>query len=258
MIWNFPGRNLTSIGMCRYYLRIFFLEPTTYSRHVLHHHVSGFGNQHPRVAGVVLKEWRAQKVSEGPGTKRVIEYGIRLDWPDVTDENAKPAYMRNMAYVPCDCKTCFFCIEGLTHGVDHQSRGHQATNAVETCPNNQTIIANSPIQCRVCYRQIRLKYPNWTVEKVSSKCHKTHLGCCKCQVIVCETCWPSFGHDLEAKKWLVESTIYKCQNERFTNSPFCQHWTISVKPFTGRRTFYSLHSLYAAWCSCWRPFTMVN
>jgi hypothetical protein len=48
---------------------------------------------------------------------------------------------------------------------------------------------------------ISLEHPDWTVDKVRAKCHKTRLGCCKCQVIICETCWPSFGHDLEAKKW---------------------------------------------------------
>jgi hypothetical protein len=40
--------------------------------------------------------------------QKVIEYGKRLDWTDYTDENAKPAYMRNMGYIPCDCKTCYF------------------------------------------------------------------------------------------------------------------------------------------------------
>jgi exo-beta-1,3-glucanase (GH17 family) len=38
------------------------------------------------------------------------------------------------------------------------------------------------------------------MERVKSQCHQTCLGCGTCQVIVCETCWPSFGHDLEAKK----------------------------------------------------------
>jgi hypothetical protein len=110
-----------------------FLEPMTYSRHVLHHHVSGFGNQHPRVAGVVLKEWRAQQVSEGPGTES----------------------------------------DSLRHSIGLAGRHGR-------------------------------------------------------------------------------------QNERFTNSPFCRGWTISVKPFTPRRSPYSLNLLCAAWCSCWRPFTIIN
>jgi hypothetical protein len=103
--------------------------------------------------------------------------------------------------IPCECKTCFFCIRGLTHGVDHRWRGRlSTTNATETCPNERIVIAVNPQRCRACYQQLRLEHPDSTVKRVKSRCHQTRLGCSKCQVIVCEACWPSFGHDLEGKK----------------------------------------------------------
>jgi Transposase IS4 len=190
----------TSIRTCRYYLRIFFwnIDGILHAMYCIIVFLGSEMSTH-KWKGYCSKNGGREKFQKDLAQK-VIEYGIRLDWTDVTDENAKPAYMRNMAYVPCDCKTCFFCIEGLTHGVDHRSRGHQATIEVGTCPNNRTIIANSPGRCRLCYQQLRLEHPDWTVERAKSKCHKTRMGCCKCQVIICETCWPSFGHDLEAKK----------------------------------------------------------
>jgi hypothetical protein len=191
----------TSIRTCRYYLRIFCwsLDGILHAMYCI---ILFLGTE------IGNHEWQRFCSKNGGREKfqkdlaqKVIAYGISLDWPDITNENAKPAYMRNMAYIPCDCKTCFFCIKGLTHGVDHQWQGRLSTrNDTETCPNERIVIASTPQRCRACYQQLRLEYHDWTVKRVKSRCHQTRLGCSKCQVIVCETCWPTFGHDLEGKK----------------------------------------------------------
>jgi hypothetical protein len=51
--------------------------------------------------------------------QELIAYAIHKDWRNVEDEMTKPAYMRKSLYVPCGCKMCFFCQEGLMHGVNH-------------------------------------------------------------------------------------------------------------------------------------------
>jgi hypothetical protein len=84
--------------------------------------------------------------------QKVMAYSISLDWPDITDENAKPVYMQKMTYVPCDCKTCFVCIKGLTHGVDHKWRGSRSINASGTCPTNRIVIAGNTQRFRSCYQ----------------------------------------------------------------------------------------------------------
>jgi hypothetical protein len=183
-----------------------------------------------------------------------------LDWIDITDENVKPAYMWNMAYIPCCCKTCFFCINWLTHGVDHWWRQRLSTNTTETCPNEQRIvIAGNPQWCRACYQQLRLEHPDWTVKRVESRCHQTRLGCSKCQVIVCETCWSSFGHDLEWKEWLVETNKNSCQDGQIFSLlnklclTFHTKTTTVLTPF-----FFNKLVLCVAWCTSWMPFLVLS
>jgi hypothetical protein len=57
----------------------------------------------------------------------LISRGFGMDWSDVGDSDKKPVlYMRKEDYMlPCACKACFFCKNGLTtHGVeDHKKKG---------------------------------------------------------------------------------------------------------------------------------------
>jgi hypothetical protein len=53
----------------------------------------------------------------------LISWGITMDWSDIEDIDNKPVYMRKQDYVPCACKLCFFCTNGLTHGIDHKKKG---------------------------------------------------------------------------------------------------------------------------------------
>jgi hypothetical protein len=46
----------------------------------------------------------------------LISQGITMDWSDIEDINNKPGYIREEDYLPCACKVCFFCTNGLRMG----------------------------------------------------------------------------------------------------------------------------------------------
>jgi hypothetical protein len=52
---------------------------------------------------------------------QLIDYGIRLDWKgdqdDLDNDAGKPAWVRRVGFILCDCKCCFFCTTGRTTGV---------------------------------------------------------------------------------------------------------------------------------------------
>ena len=64
----------------------------------------------------------------------LIQYAIELDWKDPFDEKKKPHWMRQIRYIPCGCKECFFCLKGKTKGV-HHDRSHIVT----TLPNSRKL-----------------------------------------------------------------------------------------------------------------------
>jgi hypothetical protein len=130
----------------------------------------------------------------------LIAYAIRKDWKHVEDETAKPAYMRKVSYVPCGCKTCFFCQEGLTHGIDHRYRGHNIIPQMDSCPTERKTISKYPERCRVCYEECRARNPQSHFDDVDKLCHKTRKGCSYSQVHVCDTHWEAFPHDNKENK----------------------------------------------------------
>ena len=44
----------------------------------------------------------------------IMECGIKYDWPAPYDNNVRPEWLRQTAYVPCACGLCFFCKNGKT------------------------------------------------------------------------------------------------------------------------------------------------
>ena len=42
----------------------------------------------------------------------IMNYALSLDWDGNPDN--RPDYVREDAFNPCDCKTCLFCVHGLT------------------------------------------------------------------------------------------------------------------------------------------------
>ena len=38
----------------------------------------------------------------------VMEYGIKKEWDDDTDDKLQPKWMRQLEFIPCNCDKCFF------------------------------------------------------------------------------------------------------------------------------------------------------
>ena len=78
-----------------------------------------------QVWGVINEDWKRYK-SKNNGRHdfqidlgiALLNYGIGLDW--VGDE--RPDYMRTGEFIPCDCKKCYFCLNGHTTGIAHAGR----------------------------------------------------------------------------------------------------------------------------------------
>ena len=49
----------------------------------------------------------------------VLEHGIKLDWKEPYNNEDKPQWIRQQPFLPCACKQCFFCKNGMTTGIDH-------------------------------------------------------------------------------------------------------------------------------------------
>ena len=37
-----------------------------------------------------------------------MEYGIKKEWDDDTDDKLQPKWMRQLEFIPCNCDKCFF------------------------------------------------------------------------------------------------------------------------------------------------------
>ena len=77
----------------------------------------------------IREDWK-KYLSKQNGRKRfqidlgllLMEYGIRLDWKDVSTRKNKPKWMRQTDLKPCNCLKCFFCKEEITNGIYHLKR----------------------------------------------------------------------------------------------------------------------------------------
>lgn len=130
---------------------------------------------------------------------QLLEYAIKLDWPAPYEESKRPAWVRQKAFIPCNCGVCFFCKNGMTTGIAHKPklpfrpgvvpRGHAADRAKVTRTSRA---------CTFCYSKFREQYKKTKNKKQILKlCNTTNKGCPKCGpkgTIVCEVCWNSFVH----------------------------------------------------------------
>ena len=53
---------------------------------------------------------------------QLIDYGIRMDWRNPDDPKDKPAWVHQVALLPCDCQHCFFCTTGKMTGISHKPK----------------------------------------------------------------------------------------------------------------------------------------
>lgn len=86
----------------------------------------------------------------------LVAQGIRDDW---TVPANKPGWMRKMNLLPCDCKTCYFCVRGFTSGVQHKPKvsaaqkaeaAATATAAATAVKTHAWVQASSENRCGLC------------------------------------------------------------------------------------------------------------
>ena len=62
----------------------------------------------------------------------LVAQGLSDDWdgaPTAVTAMDKPKWMRKRNVLPCSCKTCYFCVHGMTHGVAHKTKVSAAAAA---------------------------------------------------------------------------------------------------------------------------------
>lgn len=119
----------------------------------------------------------------------LIEYGIRLDW------KGDPAWIRQVALVPCDCGSCFFCKTGRTTGVSHKPSHRTKKNVVPRGhARKREKVAKSGRLCKLCYAKNTEKHKGMSSAEKRKRTVKSQLGCLRCNTCVCAGCWHLFQH----------------------------------------------------------------
>jgi hypothetical protein len=131
----------------------------------------------------------------------LMAFAIQLAWSDLN--GSRPNWMRQNDFIPCGCKHCFFCRNGLTTGVGHRKRKQtvttyygrdsKRTRKVTGCVDKRVHLQRGIQQCRQCYRE-----RTGTHEEKMNGIPKTYLGCPGCEEQVCGNCWKK-GYDMHMK-----------------------------------------------------------
>ena len=125
----------------------------------------------------------------------LIDAGIRMDWKEPSDENDRLPWMRQHELIPCECKHCFFCKEGMTHGIAHKPKRQVDPHVVpqgHACDHQcMRFIGN---KCKCCYGHLQKQFPDMSSKKVRAMRKTTNKGCPECDKLVCEVCWKTFVH----------------------------------------------------------------
>ena len=198
----------TSIKTVRYYIRIFcwMLDRVVHAIYVIVCHLTSEGNR---------PDWKKYS-NKNEGRKNfqidlgilLLNYAIELD---MKDSNKKPKWMRQTPPIPCDCKKCYFCKNGITTGIAHPAKKAKveivtANNVrVKTskCINERVRLAVGSNYCRMCYRsQFGAMKPDGSKKTSDEKkrdCNRSAMGCKICKEPICKDCW-SKGYDIHQKK----------------------------------------------------------
>jgi hypothetical protein len=193
----------TSIRTNRYYLRIFCwgLDRIIHCLYIVVVELAKLD--------LGLKVWKRYSQKNG-GRKRfqvdlgiaLLNYGIELEW----DDENRPRWMRQSEFVPCDCKSCFFCLKGMTCGVEHRrKKGRQVTiqyacgsrRRTNKCTTDRVLLKLKNGEdmkyadfCEMCMRQQAGSDLSFNVKK--TMCRKSKFGCAQCQERICNVCWPNY------------------------------------------------------------------
>ena len=124
----------------------------------------------------------------------LINYGIENDWGIEKEEKSKPIWIRQANFVPCECKKCFFCLNGLTVGINHKTNIYETKGGkkkLKGCSNERVKISEKSVYCRQCYRKQPL---NISTKQKKENCKFSKMGCIKCKEPICKDCW-QMGYD---------------------------------------------------------------
>lgn len=194
----------TSIRTVRYYLRImcFSLDRVI---HCLFVTVCEFAEQN-----IGPQEWKAYLDKNGGRRRFQIDLGmalincaVGLEW-DGNLDTARPRWMRQINFGPCDCDKCFFCIHKITNGIDHKKKDniiieYQCRSRMKTkqCSTERVELKNRKGKligcqyCKMCYRKQPSELSR--AQKISN-CSYSRLGCPQCKETICNDCWKA-GYD---------------------------------------------------------------
>ena len=78
-----------------------------------------------------------------------------MDWRNPDDPKNKPAWVHQVALLPCDCQCCFFCTTGKMTGISHKPKKQLQAHAVP-CRHarKQETVSQKRKKCVQCYETI--------------------------------------------------------------------------------------------------------
>ena len=121
----------------------------------------------------------------------------------------RPSWMRQGAFVPCDCKTCYFCLNGHTTGIFHTAEKIKVKVVcaksglrqwTTKCLDVRVDLNKKCRYCKQCYRKLHGKVGTdgklLSTNTKKKKCNTSRLGCIQpgCNEHICEDCWAE-GYD---------------------------------------------------------------
>jgi hypothetical protein len=137
--------------------------------------------------------------------KRTNDYAYK-DWvvpKPRLDNGPRPNWMRQIDFVPCGCKYCFFCKNGFTTGVAHKQKKQTKTifvhhdnsrTVTKDCTDTRVDLLRGNQYCRQCYRE-----RTGTSTEKKQGIPYSRLGCPSCDEHVCDSCWEK-GYDRHVNK----------------------------------------------------------
>ena len=132
----------------------------------------------------------------------LMNYAMEQDWDG---GHKRPSWMRQKAFVPCNCGECCFCIHGHTTGVQHRQK-HQKVKLVhlksgtlaqaDKCSNIIYVeLGKGSDYCRQCMYKLKRAVDgrNKKLDRDAKKrlCTYFSKGCPQpgCREQICDVCW---------------------------------------------------------------------
>jgi hypothetical protein len=131
----------------------------------------------------------------------LINYAISLDWDGVS---AKPDWMRQKDFEPCDCKMCYFCKNGHTGRICNAQKQNYYVHYKcgkrvrrRGCSDERIRIMQNSDYCRMCYRNhpgVDDQGTAMTSKQISKAVKQSSMGRTICKQPICKACWPAYDH----------------------------------------------------------------